>query len=335
MTSPVQKEHGHSPIAHPIIEALAAAGFSASQYAVLLVLIRETYGWSRRDATISLGAFAERTRAHKTTVQRALESLIAEGVVIVVTPATFTGPATYRLQKDPRQWGGYACTPPSLDATTPRERAQAAQTQGGSADANRGVRVGANRGVRADATSQRSQLVEAAQITEPENKGKQEKASNNTGDKSPDAGASPDERTGDPPPPERDATPASPDLDERKALHARIAPLIREHAWLGTKAPPRRAANGKPWGMGNELSIAKRLVSEHGLDEVCGAIETARAALGIPPGEPFTLALFLEEGKRHRLQLAMSEWRARQMDDGGGEDGESEDVVDQFLRRSA
>src|SRR5690606_4503236 len=122
--------------------------------------VRETYGWQRKDAPISLGAFAAATGAHKSTVQRALESLVSEGVVLVVAPATFTAPATYRLEKDPRRWGRFAVTPPSLTATSEQDGAQVAQVQGGSVAATRGGSTGATRGGSVAATCTHPQIVE-------------------------------------------------------------------------------------------------------------------------------------------------------------------------------
>jgi hypothetical protein len=305
----VQKEHGHSPIAHPILEALAAAGFSASQYAVLLVLIRETYGWSRRDAAISLGDFAERARAHKTTIQRALEPLIAEGVVLVIEPATFTGPATYRLQKDPREWGRFSVTPPSLGGATSRERAQVAQAQGGSADAYRGgsadaYRGGstdAYRGGSADATSQRGQVDAAAQVTEPESKGKQGKARTTTFATANGAGAPPVESPAGavPPPP-----PA--ELDDR-AFCALIAPAVRDHLWL--EGAPPRVRGVERWRMDNELSIAKQFRKQFTPAELVGAITVARRALQWSADKPLSLAFFNQDGRRQFLHTCVALWR--------------------------
>src|SRR5690606_3949932 len=156
----VQLEHGHTRIAHPILEALALAPLTAAQLKVLMVLIRETYGWGRRDAQVSLGAFAAATGAHKTTVQRALQPLIDEGVVIVVEPATFSAPATYRLEKDARKWGRFAVTPPSLAAASEPGGVQVAPAQGGSVHATRGGSAGAYRGGSVAATCIHPQVVE-------------------------------------------------------------------------------------------------------------------------------------------------------------------------------
>lgn len=156
----VQVEHGHTRIAHPIVEALALAPFNAAQLKVLMVVIRETYGWQRKDAPISLGAFTAATGSHKSTVQRALESLVSEGVVVVVAPATFTAPASYRLEKDPRRWGRFSVAPPSLAATSEQPGAQVALVQGGSVAATRGGSAGATRGGSVAATCIHPQVVE-------------------------------------------------------------------------------------------------------------------------------------------------------------------------------
>jgi hypothetical protein len=80
--------------------------------------------------------------------------------------------------------------------------------------------------------------------------------------------------------------------------------------------------------MGNEVSSARQMLAHSTLDVVCGAVTKARAALGIPGAEQFTLALLWEEGKRHRFELALAAWRAEQTDEAG-------DVLDQFLNGSA
>lgn len=104
----VQVEHGYTRIAHPILEALALAPFNAAQLKVLLVVIRETYGWQQKDAAISYTRLEAATGLHRDTVRNALRSLIREGVVIVVREATFSEPAVYRLQKDPHRWGRFS-----------------------------------------------------------------------------------------------------------------------------------------------------------------------------------------------------------------------------------
>lgn len=183
--SPIQREHGHSPIAHPILEALALSALPASELKIVLAVIRETYGWSRKEATLSMGALAGATALHRTTVQRAIHALLKAGVLVEVSPASFRGPATYRLQKDPREWGPFSVTPPSLvapapgrgsgTATSQRTRYQAAGARGGSADATRGGS--------GTATSSGVQHPAPQALTGAENKGKQDTESKDSAER--------------------------------------------------------------------------------------------------------------------------------------------------------
>lgn len=111
----VQLEHGHVRIANPIMEALALAPFTGAQFRVIMHLIRETYGWRRKDAEVSLTALCAGTSLSRSSASDALTSLVAADVVIQVQPPGFRTAGVYRVQKDPREWSGqFQCNPPSL-----------------------------------------------------------------------------------------------------------------------------------------------------------------------------------------------------------------------------
>ena len=121
-------------------------------------------------------------------------------------------------------------------------------------------------------------------------KSREEKKEEDTGDKSPEAAP----RKVEPEP-----EPAKPTAAE---VHATIAPLIRKHFWLGNKAPGGVS-------MDRELSVAKQLVEKFSLEEVAGAIECAREALGIGELRRVTLLEFNQSGKMQKLHLAVAHWR--------------------------
>lgn len=127
----VQKENGHSPVAHPILEALALAPLNGGQMKIVLHVIRQTYGWSRRDAAISYSDFTRATGFALNTVRRATAELIEAGVLQIVRESSFNKAATYRLQKDPRKWGKYACTPASLSVPSEGQSASVGAHSGG------------------------------------------------------------------------------------------------------------------------------------------------------------------------------------------------------------
>jgi phage replication O-like protein O len=110
----VQVEDGYTRVAHPILEALALAPFNASQQKLMLHVIRITYGWNRRDCELSYSAAAKATGLARSSVGAALGELVSEGVLEMISEPGFRTPASYRLRKDPRTWGRFACCPPSL-----------------------------------------------------------------------------------------------------------------------------------------------------------------------------------------------------------------------------
>jgi len=115
-SSDIQVEKGHSKIAHPILEALALAPFQRAHLKVMLVVIRESYGWSRKDAALSLGVLQQATGLHRNSVARTVRELVQAGVLVCMRGPQGTRPAVYRIQKDPRLWGPFSVTPVTLEA---------------------------------------------------------------------------------------------------------------------------------------------------------------------------------------------------------------------------
>lgn len=96
---------------------------------------------------------------------------------------------------------------------------------------------------------------------------------------------------------------------DRKAVAATLAPIIREHLWLGDEPP--RVSGSEMWDMGRDLSIAfgflKRM--ECTLDELVGAITVARRTLKLDPSKPLTMRLFHVRDRRDRLHECIAAWR--------------------------
>ena len=92
-----------------------------------------------------------------------------------------------------------------------------------------------------------------------------------------------------------------------------LAPLIRQHLWLG-KRPPRTTARGE-WNMGRDLSIARKLMEEASppatLDEMAALLPLVRGALGIPDDSPMTLLPLASADRRDRFNLVLHTVRKR------------------------
>lgn len=127
-----QKEHGFSPIAHEVLEAVMSRKFSGTQWAILAALWRETWGWGRIEAGLSLGLLQRQTGIKRHKCLEILVELVELQVIVQVDPGNQAESvaATYRFQKDYELWqvgvrGDSTCSPTgehprSLQGNTPR-----------------------------------------------------------------------------------------------------------------------------------------------------------------------------------------------------------------------
>lgn len=87
-----QKEHGYTPIANEIMDALIASDLKIPPDAmkVLLLILRETYGCSRKSAIFKRGHIAARTGIFRTNVSRALRQLKGMKLINVIQTDNIT-----------------------------------------------------------------------------------------------------------------------------------------------------------------------------------------------------------------------------------------------------
>jgi phage replication O-like protein O len=77
----VQLEQGFTRLANSLLEALTAARLPGAHVAVVLAVVRRTFGWRRSSALISIADLVSDTGLEERTVRRALADLTAWGVV--------------------------------------------------------------------------------------------------------------------------------------------------------------------------------------------------------------------------------------------------------------
>ncbi len=80
MASP-QKENGHIDIANEIAEALARTNLNGYESRYLWVLWRKTYGWHKKDDTISNSQFSDATGINRTHIWRTEKTLLQRNIV--------------------------------------------------------------------------------------------------------------------------------------------------------------------------------------------------------------------------------------------------------------
>jgi len=77
-----QPEKGYTRIANELLAAIMAYPFNATELKIILAVIRKTYGWKKKTASISYGAISKITVRDKRYVRRTLNKLISDRVIL-------------------------------------------------------------------------------------------------------------------------------------------------------------------------------------------------------------------------------------------------------------
>ena len=123
-------ENGYTKIANELLEAIYRSQFKASQFKILLFIIRYTYGFQREKCKLSNNFIANGTNSHRQTVLKEINQLIADNVLIEVAPPSFSEPRTLAVNKNYTSWrnhyqvvstlpGSEKTLPGSLQTTSP------------------------------------------------------------------------------------------------------------------------------------------------------------------------------------------------------------------------
>ncbi|HEY5585686.1 MAG TPA: replication protein [Ruminiclostridium sp.] len=77
----VQKENGYTPIANEILEKIAQIKLSPTQYRIIFIIWRYTYGFNRKTHDLSLSFISKAIGCDKRQIQRELKNLEERKVV--------------------------------------------------------------------------------------------------------------------------------------------------------------------------------------------------------------------------------------------------------------
>lgn len=77
-----QKENGYTGIAHEILERLALPGINGSEYRILMVIFRKTYGFHKKSDKIALSQFEQATEMKRPNIVIALKSLLCKSIIV-------------------------------------------------------------------------------------------------------------------------------------------------------------------------------------------------------------------------------------------------------------
>lgn len=77
----VQLEKGFTRIANELLQALMMFKLSGSEWAIIIAIIRLTYGYRRKKAQLSMGMIAKMTGLNRMTVWRRVQKLLKHKVL--------------------------------------------------------------------------------------------------------------------------------------------------------------------------------------------------------------------------------------------------------------
>lgn len=107
-------ERGYTRIANRLLEAILAASFSSCQLRAVMALARMTYGWNRKNVTVSGRELASRAGLSYTgRFREAIGELVKERV-LTMTSEGQSKPNLYGIQKVYGQWGRFASSRDNL-----------------------------------------------------------------------------------------------------------------------------------------------------------------------------------------------------------------------------
>jgi len=84
-----QLENGYTKIADAILENIAKSKLNGTQFRILMIVWRSTYGWNKKSYALSESYLSEATGMHKQQIKRELKEMIERGILIEVKAPTF------------------------------------------------------------------------------------------------------------------------------------------------------------------------------------------------------------------------------------------------------
>lgn len=100
----VQLERGYTRVANEILEEVSSRKFNATQFSVLMIVWRMTYGFNRKDHDIALSFFVKATGFSKRNIQEAINALVKAQVLIETQPASFNQTRRVAFNKNHDDW---------------------------------------------------------------------------------------------------------------------------------------------------------------------------------------------------------------------------------------
>lgn len=100
-----QLEDGYTPIANDILEGVMALNLSREELLIVLAIFRQTYGWKRKEAEISLSQFERLTHLDRRNLSRAAKNLLDREIIFRSSGTVMKfGKPVYKYGYNKKHW---------------------------------------------------------------------------------------------------------------------------------------------------------------------------------------------------------------------------------------
>lgn len=100
-----QKENGYTAVANEILEALIRSGLNGTEYGIVLLLLRKTYGFHKKEDEISLSQFLNYIPVTKPSLCKALKNLqLVKIIKLVKKGKSINSSNQYAFLKNYDEW---------------------------------------------------------------------------------------------------------------------------------------------------------------------------------------------------------------------------------------
>ena len=99
-----QLKFGFTQVANDLLEALIKALVNGTQFRIIMLVLRKSYGFHRKECSVSESYIAARLGIKRQNVHRELKVLLGRKILSEVRPATFTSPRILAIDQDYGTW---------------------------------------------------------------------------------------------------------------------------------------------------------------------------------------------------------------------------------------
>lgn len=103
--SDVQTENGFTRIANELLEQISKFKFNGTEFRIIMIVWRYTYGFNRKGHALSTSFISEAICMDNSRVRKVLKKLIDTNVILVLKEATFNESRVLSFNKNYKVWG--------------------------------------------------------------------------------------------------------------------------------------------------------------------------------------------------------------------------------------